>query len=174
MRQCIFVSMTLNSIGTWETTNSHICGMSFTGHTFTPAQVTQIYLPPYMVQPPKIYHTTDRGHMELQLVCIVPCGCAFHITLTITIIPPHTLLKPKLLQPISEVPSLVSTHFDLCSLTSSLRPDEAASVWKLQKLVFKKLIDLLCFSTQGDIITSCLRVNECLNYSHYISDFLFH
>ena len=50
--------------------------------------------------------------------------------------------------PISVTPSLVSTQFYLCSLTFSLRPDEVVSVWRLQKLVFNKLMDLLCYSTQ--------------------------
>ena len=47
--------------------------------------------------------------------------------------PPHTPLIPitPLLSyfPISVVPSLVSTHIYLCSLTFSIRPDEAVSVW---------------------------------------------
>ena len=38
---------------------------------------------------------------------------------------------------------LVRTHFYLCSLTFSVRPDEAASVWRQQKLIFNKLI--YCF-----------------------------
>ena len=66
--------------------------------------------------------------------------------------PPHTPLIPKTPQtpyiPIAEVPSLVGTHIYLCSLTFSLRPEEAASVGKQQKLVFKNVIHMFCFSTQ--------------------------
>ena len=39
------------------------------------------------------------------------------------------------LPPIYTVPSLVSTHIYLFSLTFSLGPDEATTVWWLQKLV---------------------------------------
>ena len=44
--------------------------------------------------------------------------------------------------------TIFSNYICLCSLTFSLRPDDAVSVWRLLKLVFEKLIDLLCFSTQ--------------------------
>ena len=42
---------------------------------------------------------------------------------------PHTPQTP--LHPIQGVPSLVSTHLYLCSVTISHRPDEKASVWRL-------------------------------------------
>ena len=35
---------------------------------------------------------------------------------------------------------MLVTHNCLCRLTFSLRPDEVASVWKQQKLVFKNVI----------------------------------
>ena len=38
--------------------------------------------------------------------------------------------------------------FDLCSLMFSHRPNEAALVWRLQKLVCYKLLYSLCFSIQ--------------------------
>ena len=61
--------------------------------------------------------------------------------------PPHITLIPKHpklpYNPISVVPSLVSTNIYLCSLTFSLRPDEVASVLRQQKPVFKNVI--YCF-----------------------------
>ena len=96
--------------------------------------------------------------MQLKLVSIIPCGGTFLLSMspsTISIIPsihhkyPKHPMNPKLpYTPISMVPSLVSTHFDLCGLAFSHRPDEVASVWRLRKLVFNKLIDLLGFSIQ--------------------------
>ena len=61
---------------------------------------------------------------------------------------PHcTPLIPKIPQTsftqISVAQSLVSTDIYLCSLTFSLRPDEVASVWRQQNLVFKNVI--YCF-----------------------------
>ena len=41
--------------------------------------------------------------------------------------------------PVSVMPSLVRTHIYLFSETFSLRPDEVATVWWLQKLVSKYL-----------------------------------
>ena len=49
-------------------------------------------------------------------------------------IPLYSPLIPQY-SPTYTVPSLVSTHIYLISLTFSLGPDEAATVWWLQKLV---------------------------------------
>ena len=61
--------------------------------------------------------------------------------------PPYTPLIPQapkfFYTSISVAPSLVSTHFYLCSLTFSLRPDEVATVWRQLKHVLKILI--YCF-----------------------------
>ena len=51
---------------------------------------------------------------------------------------PNTSLH--LYSPVSVVSSLVSTYIYLFSVTSSLRPDEVATVWWLQKLVYKYLV----------------------------------
>ena len=61
---------------------------------------------------------------------------------------PNTQNTPLSNTPISVALSLVSTHFYLCSLTFSLRPDELASVWRQQKLIFNKIDLLPCFSNQ--------------------------
>ena len=53
--------------------------------------------------------------------------------------PLYSLLIPHTSTPIPPtyaVPSLVSTHIYLISLTFSLGPDEAATVWLWQKLVY--------------------------------------
>ena len=56
---------------------------------------------------------------------------------------PNTKNTQTPYNPVSMVPSLVSTHFYSCSLTFSLRSDEEASVWRQKKLSFNKLI--YCF-----------------------------
>ena len=82
-------------------------------------------------------------NMQPHLVSIVPCSSAFlpHITFTFSIILPHTPYTPN-----SPTPHFSGTIFGKYKF--SLRPDEAASLWRLQKLVCNKLIDLLCFSIQ--------------------------
>ena len=50
----MFMLMTRHSIGTWDgkvPTHTHM-GQSFTGHTITPAQMTQLYHPPLHGQNP--------------------------------------------------------------------------------------------------------------------------
>ena len=84
--------------------------------------VKPIHLPTWAN--PRKYTIQQMGHMQLQLVSIVPIGGAFLLPIsssTISIMPPtypkHPM-HPKLsYTSISKVPSLVSTYFDLCSLT---------------------------------------------------------
>ena len=133
-------------------------GMNWNGTKFyrTPHHfsLNNTDLPPTLLlewaTPMYISHSKMGGHVQLHLVCIIPYGSAFlflyHSLLTINF--PHTKHSILLFTPISVVPSLVSTHFYICSLTFSHRPDEAASVWRLWKLVCNKLLDLLCFSMQ--------------------------
>ena len=99
--------------------------------------------------PPYTYHTIKWGapitsigkYYSMQRV---PSFSPFHPLLTLKL-PTH----PNLLYtPVFMAPSLVSTHFDLCCLTFPHKPDEVASVWRLQKLVCNKLLDLLCLSIQ--------------------------
>ena len=126
-------------------------GPNFTGHTFTPAKkLTWFYHPlhgPLQTTSPDNKWGADATSIDK---CCPMLGCLpyhpyyYHNNPT-----SHTPIHPKLpYTPSSVVPSFVTAHLYLCSLTFSLRPDEAASVWRQQKLVFNKLIDWLCFSIQ--------------------------
>ena len=157
-RPYIFVLMTLHLIGTWESTNSHTFWIRFyrTHHHSRLNNTVLSPIPPHMGQPHTSIPYNKLGGMcnYIGKYCFL-WECLLHITLTISIIPPPTPHAPKHpinqklpYTPISVAPSLVRKDFYLCSLTFSHRPDEAASVWRLQKLVCNKLMDLLCFSTQ--------------------------
>ena len=69
-----------------------------------------------------------------------------------------TLLYPKYpVTPLTQnyIPSgtiFISTHFIFVSSTFSHRPHEMASVWKPWKLICEYILDILCFSTLGDIL----------------------
>ena len=92
----------------------------------------------------------NKMREQLQLISIISYEAIFLWSIppsTISIKPQHTPQKLPYTS-ISVVSSLVCTHFDLHSLRFSLRLDKTASVWRLQKLVSNKLIDLLCFSIQ--------------------------
>ena len=120
-------------------------GPGSTRHTCTVDQIIQLYPSPYMGQTTLLQQLW--GTHANSLVSIVPCGVAFPFHLYCTIyLPqaPYTQKHPKLSYTlISLSPSLVSAHIYICSLTFSLRPDEAASVWRQRKLVFK--ISIYCF-----------------------------
>ena len=55
---------------------------------------------------------------------------------------------------ISVAPSLVSTHYYLCNVTFSLRPDEVALVWRQGKLVKNNLCLIALFQQKG-VNTTC-------------------
>ena len=131
--------MTLCLIGTWASINSHTSGTRSckTHHLFNvnKSSFTPLHGPPYS------FPTNYSGGMHIFLVSI-PMWGHLHFTPTYHT-PPCTPLIPKTPQlPYSPVPvatSLVSTHIYLGSLTFSLRPDEAASVWRQQKLVLNNM-----------------------------------
>ena len=75
-------------------------------------------------------------------------------SLSISILPPNTPNTPCTpYTPISVAPCLVSMHLYSCSLTFSHRPDEVASIWRLQKLVCYKLDNFALFQHLGRYLT---------------------
>ena len=148
-RLCIIRLMTLHSILTWESTNSHTYGIKFyrTHHHFNSNNTA---LPPTLLHShPKSTPNNKWWTCATSIGKYCPMwGClpSPHITLyhphnTPTSQTAKQLIHPKLPHtPIAMAPSLVNTHFDLCSLTFSHRFDKVASVWRLQKLVCNKLI----------------------------------
>ena len=64
-------------------------------------------------------------------------------------------------------PSLVSTHTYLCSLTFSLRPDEVASVWRQQKLVFENMIYCFVSATRRYYIMDTNNVSSLFSFKLY-------
>ena len=129
--------MTLLWTETWASTNCHMYGTKFyrTLQHFNLKKPT----PP---APTGYQNSTayNSGGSTTIFLGGIPCGGAT-ITPLSFFTPPHTLLTPNTLQlpnfPVSVVPSLVSTHIYLFSITFALRPDKVATVWSLQKLVSK-------------------------------------
>ena len=91
--------------------------------------VKVIWKAPHMGQylPIEVPHVPNLLHGKLNLNYL---NCLHNTPQCI----PNTQTSLTPYSPISVAPSLVSTHFYLCSLTFSLRPDEAASVWRLESL----------------------------------------
>ena len=109
----------------------HIWDQVSARHTSSPAQIIQLYLPLYGLIHP---HTIIVGGMHNFI------GKNSHVGVPSVFTPfipytspdtPNTQNTPNPLHLISVVPSLVRTHiYSGTGLTFSLRPNEAASVWK--------------------------------------------
>ena len=91
----------------------------------------------------------------------------------ITHFPTHPLYPKLPYTPISVAPSLVSTHIYLCSLTFSLKPDEAASVCRQKKLVFKNVIYCFVLAPWRYYIIYTDRVSNLFSYMYGIFEFIF-
>ena len=97
----------------------------------------------------------------------IPCGSAT-ITPPSFFTPPQT--PPILITPlhptpsVSVAPSLVSILIYLFSMTFSLRPDEVAKVWWLQKLVFKYLVIALFQQMSSYHIMDTTKVSNLFKY----------
>ena len=102
-------------------------GPSSTRHTCTPAHIAQLYHP---LHGPNCPPTIMWGHTQLHLVSCLMWGCLPFQPYICHNMPhtPNTQTPQTPLTSISVVPSVVSTHFYLCSFTFSHRPDEVASV----------------------------------------------
>ena len=121
-------------------------GPGSTRHTCTPAKINKLYLSP--LHGPSLPPTIIVESMCNFIGKYCPMWGCLPFSSLLYHTPPHTPLitqntpnSPS--SPISVAPFLVSTHFSLCRVTFSIRPDEAASVWRQQKLVSNKLI--YCF-----------------------------
>ena len=121
-------------------------GPSFTRDTCTPAQIAQFYWPPSYMGHTHPYNIWGAPAASFGRYCSM-CG-VLSFSPFVAIISPHTPNTPK--PPTSHFSGAIfgKYTFYLCSLAFSLRPDEAASVWRQAKLVFNKFDVLLCFSTQ--------------------------
>ena len=98
----------------------------------------------------------------------IPCEGAT-ITPLCFLTPPCTPLIPSMpLHPyssVSVVPSLVSTHIYLFSITFTLRPDETATVWWLQKLVYNYTVIALFQQIRSYHIMDTNKVSNLFKYS---------
>ena len=141
--------MTLHLTGLGKVPTPTHMGPGFTRHAGTIAQITQLYL---LLHGPNHPPTTIVGGMCNFIAKCCPMWGSLPFSSLLYHTPHCTSLIPKTpktpLHPISVAPSLVSSHIYLCILIFSFGPDEVASVWRQQNLVFKKCDLLLCFSTQ--------------------------
>ena len=130
-------------------------GWGFTGHSTITAQIIQLNQPPpTWANIPLAYthttyctmgaHTTSFGKYNPMWECLPSPTTPSYLPNTPNI--PHAPNFPTPL--IWVVPSLISTYLHLCSLIFFHRPEEAASVWRLQKLVCPKLDYTLCLIIQ--------------------------
>ena len=148
--------MTPHSIEMWANTNCQTCGTKFTGHTITSAQIAQLTIQhPTYGPSPTVHHITMDSMHNFNVGKYIPCGVpSLHFPSPLTPSQPNTqtpLYTPNSpYTPVSGAPSLVSTHVYSHSLTIH-RPDKAASVRRLQKLVCSNLDYLALFKNLEDI-----------------------
>ena len=132
--------MTLHSTETWAGFNFHVfetkyyrtCPQFISSNPHSPTPHHKCFQPSLLDTP-----SSPNAHWATLLFLFVsnPGGGASVPPLILPTYPPYQY-SPYSPTHTYTVPSLLSTHIYLISLTFSLGPDKAATVWWLQKLVY--------------------------------------